>query len=256
MAPNQTKLASITESLSQVNLSSLAVKTEFLPLTHPKERQLQDESKPTTTIINSDDYWTWTPSEDDTRKTFSTAHIEEQLIQDAQRRSTKVETVFSSTTEEGYWDMPCETDTTDQTVSPQHQSYWDWPSDAKDVFSAESIVDNMVHQRPNTTDCIVSTRTQADYWDMASENVVRATRTHARYWDWESTAKAALILMLKKEEEARVLLSANHIEQNLRQASLDQYWKWEVAQQKTSDVYWDWSAQQPIATGPADYWDW
>lgn len=253
MAPNQTKLASITESLSQLNLSSLAVKSEFLPLTHPKEQQ-QEESKPTT--INSDDYWAWTPSVDNTQETFSTAHIEEQLIQDAQRHSTKVETVFSSTTEEGYWDMPCETDTTDKTVTPQHESYWDWPSDAKDMFSAESFVDNMVNHRPKTTDCIVSTRIQADYWDMPCENVVRAARTHTHYWDWESTAKATLILMLKKEEEARVLFSANHIEQNLRQASVDQYWKWEVAQQNKMDVYWDWSAQQPIATGPADYWDW
>ena len=78
-----------------------------------------------------------------------------------------------------------------------------------------------------------------------------------------TTAKAAWIIMLQKENEARRLLSANHIEQNLRQESLDQYWMWDVVpiQQTMSDVYWDWSAQkqqqqQSMVTGPDDYWDW
>jgi hypothetical protein len=265
MAPNQTKLASITQTLSQLDLASLAVKSEFLPLTHPKEQQKQRQEVviQATTTINSDDYWSWTPSVDDTQETFSVSHIEEKLIQDAQRRSTKVEIVVSSTPQvEGYWDMsPSETDSpTPKTVHAQHESYWDWQSDAKDVFSADSIVENLVHHTPKTStdNVVVSTNIQEDYWDETSDNVVRAARTHASYWDWDSTAKSQLISLIQREEEARLVLSTHHIEENLIQAAHDHYWKWEVGQQSSQDAYWDWSAdsKQAPVVAIADYWDW
>jgi hypothetical protein len=265
MAPNQTKLASIAQTLSQLDLASLTAKSEFLPLTHPKEQQTHQQKDVIPPTTNSDDYWSWThtPAVEDIQETFSVSHMEEQLIQDAQRRSTKVQTVFSASKRTGleeYWDMtPSENDSCQKTVQAQHESYWDWQPDAKNVFSADSIVDSMVHQPKMVTDTVVSTEIQEDYWDESSDNVVRALRTHAAYWDWESTAKTELIAFIKKEEEARFLLSTHHVEENLRQAAHDHYWKWEVSQHNAQDAYWDWSAnaQQAFATtAAADYWDW
>lgn len=268
MAPNQQSLAHITESLSNLDLSTL-VKSEFLPLTHLKAQQEQPRdvtspSKP----ASSDDYWSWTPSVEtaEIEETFSASHMEDQLLRDAQRRSQKVETVYASQQNDvaSYWDEAVETDTTDKptSIQAQHEAYWEWESDAKDVFSSESIVDNLVsqseHLQTKKTDTITSPTLSTNYWDEASSNTIRATRTHASYWKWESTAKQELIDMIRKQKEAQKLTSASHIEKQLHQAASDAYWN-EAPVETASDAYWNWESTpaQVASTGAAtNYWDW
>ena len=224
-----------------------------------------------TTEPSSDDYWSWTPSVDaaEAEETFSASHMEEQLLRDAQRRSQKVETVTAATEQvmdEGYWDEVSETDSTDESPAAQAQHYWEWTSDAKHVLSSESIVDNLVCQsnylksKSVGNNVTSTTAGPANYWDEhMSSNTVQAARTHASYWHWESDAKAKLIQLILKEEEARVLCSASHLETNLVQAATDAYWN-ESPQETMSDKYWNWeSTPKQVALTGADatnYWNW
>lgn len=271
MAPNQQSLTHITESLSNLDLSSL-VKPEFLPLAHHKEQQPVQDVTPSRTPAESDDYWSWTPSveEEETQEIVSASHMEEQLLRDAQRRSQKVETVTSTQTSnvENYWDEGNDTSSSIDSpiVQAQHEesaSYWTWNSDDKDVFSSESIVDNLIaqkeHLQTKSTDnkiVATSTTTPTNYWNERSETTIRATRTHANYWTWSSDAKAKMIAMIRKEAEARVCTSARHIEENLRREASDAYWN-EAAKLSVSDQYWSWNSATPFAVlcAPNNYWD-
>ena len=145
--PTNKASRTLQQSLSNLDLSTL-VKSEFLPLTDPKAAAHQQtptptDVKPSKPALSSDDYWAWTPSVEtaEIEETLSVSHIEEQLLRDAQRRSQKVETVRApTTTNVDYWDEATETDTPTDSVpsKAQHEeSYWEWKSDAKDVFSSD-----------------------------------------------------------------------------------------------------------------------
>lgn len=277
MAPNQQSLAQITQSLSNLDLSKL-VKSEFVPLTDPKAAAHQQtrtptDVKPSKPASSSDDYWAWTPAVEtaEIEETFSISHIEEQLLRDAQRRSQKVETVRAPTTTNvtnvDYWDAATETDTPTDSVpsKAQHEeSYWEWKSDAKDVFASECILENLKSQseyrEQKQTKTVTSGSTSvANYWDESTDFTIRATRIHVSYWEWESDAKQELIDSILRQIEARKLISASHIEKNLRQAASDAYWS-ESPVETASDSYWNWESTNPsqvASTGAVEsYWDW
>mmetsp|Transcript_16199 Transcript_16199/g.29274 ORF Transcript_16199/g.29274 Transcript_16199/m.29274 type:complete len:275 (+) Transcript_16199:52-876(+) len=274
MAPNQQSLAQITQSLSNLDLRKF-VKSEFVPLTDPKAAAHQQtpsptDVKPSKPASSSDDYWAWTPSVEtaEIEETLSISHIEEQLLRDAQNRSQKVETVRApTTTNVDYWDEATETDTLTDSVpsKAQHEeSFWEWKSDAKDVFASECIVENLKSQseyreQKQTKTVKSGSASIANYWDESTDSTIRATRTHASYWEWESDAKQELIDSILRQIEACKLTSASHIEKTLRQAASDAYWS-EFPVETASDAYWNWESTNPsqvASTGAVEsYWDW
>ena len=72
-------------------------------------------------------------------------------------------------------------------------------------------------------------------------------------------SKSSLTSILR-QNEARILTSASHIEKNLRQAASDAYWN-ESPVETASDCYWNWESttnpSQVASTGAVEsYWDW
>lgn len=91
-----------------------------------------------------------------------------------------------------------------------------------------------------------------------------ASSPTTNYWDWpsvtdEETEKAQVIDQIMKEEKARNLLSAAHVEANLIQASADAKAETVYASSVDEDYWFDANDEPATTDRPANaqsYWDW
>lgn len=164
--------------------------------------------------------------EEEAQKAVSCAHIETNLIADANREvdPNQVYHVNNNKEEEdSYWDMPSESDTTDAVSSGQVERLL--------VEDALRRIKDEMNQKPTVT----NSHPNNSYWDWPSEPVL------------ESEKKSNLIASIILEEAIRKKLSIDHItdiETSNKQTTPSQQIEASSAQANVSVDYWNWSAEE------------
>ena len=178
------------------------------------------------------------------------------LTQEAQPQQKAPSPVESS----NYWNWSAE--------ATESDNYWDSSANPKqDILSSSHIALNLIKSHKEKTDVVHSGIDSNDYWDERStkdREPVTAQHVNEKavesYWDWSPVApvdeRAALIASIMKDEQARQLLSAEHLTACLKQTASDLYWaEQEVESNAESQHSWDCS-NQPIAASGDGYWAW
>ena len=287
MAPNKKQIAYLTDSIADVDL---VVDSKFLPLTDPREAELQStlqqrQQQQEQPIDGS--YWDWQPDEEvlaEEKKEshaalFSAERYEKNLIQDGQRGAASVIVVSSdadTAENDAYW-SEASAETANAT-KPQHHTYWYAPADPREaliqaivrdeadrkVVSADNIEQNLLRQARNLLSSTRSSGRQNphydDYWNF--DTTLTDGAYSQAYWDWSEgqdgqvqqlLSTDRLVENLKKMQTSSPSCSGNS---TARLASSDDYWSWAEGV-PLADDYWNWNAQSStVAVGGAGgYWD-
>lgn len=292
MAPNRKQLACITDVISGLDI----VQPKFLPLTHPQEEQQQQQQKASVVIESSPaaneavaSYWDWPSNESsedgakvESKDLFSMDFIEANLIRESEVLKEKLasQKTIGSTNSNDYWAERVEDDLNDESdgadipcapLKPAEVSYWEWPSDPRQVqinliladeFARQQVSSETVEKRLTESVKPVASASKASNdsywtWDVSKHG---ESKPSTNYWTWETVseteAKDSIIQAILEHESIRQQLCVERIERDLvKESSLppkpcksesDDYW------QMTNDDtqnYWDWS---PVSSD--SYW--
>jgi len=297
MAPNRKQISAVLDPL--VDNTSL-VQAKYLPLTQDVTATSSQAAAPAvsaepTIIRNSaanDDYWNWSaPVEEEQVKPaavdlFSTAHLEANLLKDAQRAESQVihATSHTPSMSDNYWAERVSAHLLHNETSKASDNYWVWPAQktessdanislvalvleaekARHLLSASHLEANLVQdsERRAKQSCLPraeqfqqkSLEEQDEaYWTWTTPTTVKApaNEINESYWEWTTGApsKESLIAGILEYEAKRQLFSASHIVANEVAASCaTQAASTNVC--ASSDAYWSWPASDE-----EDYWN-
>ena len=167
------------------------------------------------------------------------------LTQEAQPQQKAPSPVESS----NYWNWSAE--------ATESDNYWDSSANPKqDILSSSHIALNLIKSHKEKTDVVHSGIDSNDYWDERStkdREPVTAQHVNEKavesYWDWSPVdERAALIASIMKDEQARQLLSAEHLTACLKQTASDLYWAEQEVEINCTN--------QPMPASGDDYWAW
>ena len=141
----------------------------------------------------------------------------------------------------------------------ESENYWDSSANPKqDILSSSHIALNLVksHDKEKTDVVHYSGIDSNDYWDERSnKDREPATANHVNKeavescWDWSPVDEQTMIARVMKDEQARQLLSAEHLTACLKQTASDFYWAEQEVEINCSN--------QPMAASDGDgYWAW
>jgi hypothetical protein len=285
MAPNKKSIATLTTSLSDVDLQSLqnTVQPKFLPLTHPGEQQqTQQETKSVATTAVSASYWDWSADQPTEQvNVLSLSNIESNVIQAAQKQDNKE--CITVAGDDSYWAEQAQEEPV-RVSKPQHvesPSYWEWTAEqdskketiknilrdeqARQLVSGKAIQQNLLRAAAPQEAAQVQTEKASNgtYWawesPVSASHVNDASHPNANYWTWNVEKKSPVDTIME-DEAARQMLSVAHIVRNLQSQQLvdsptsaesDYYWN---EPEDLGDCYWDAPSpqQQAVTSG---YWD-
>jgi hypothetical protein len=287
MAPNKKSNATLTATLSNVDLESLqnTVQPKFLPLTQPSEQQqTQQETKVSVPVAPTEvsaSYWDW-PADQPTEQVsvLSLSNIESNLVQAAQKEDNKEYITVAG--DDSYWaeqaqEEPLRVSKSRHVESP---SYWEWTSEqdskketiknilrdeqARQLVSGKAIQQNLLRAAaPQEAAQVQTGKISNDtYWawesPVSASHVNDASHPNADYWTWNVEKKSPVDTIMEYEA-ARQMLSVAHIVRNLQSQQLvhsptcaesDEYWN---EPEDLGDCYWDKATQQQAVT--QGYWD-
>jgi hypothetical protein len=287
MAPNKRSIASLTATLSNVDLQSLqdTVQPKFLPLTHPSEQQQtqQDTKSSLAATAVSASYWDW-PADQPTEQVnvLSLSNIESNLVQAAQKEDNKEYITVAG--DDSYWAEQAQEEPV-HVSKPQHvesPSYWEWTSEqdfkkqtikhilrdeqARQLVSGQAIQQNLMRAAAPQEAVQVQTEKVCNdfYWawesPVSASHVNDASHPNADYWTWNVEKKSPVDAIMEYEA-ARQMLSVAHIVRNLQSQQLvdsptcadsDDYWN---EPEDLGDCYWDAAPQQQQSVATGGYWD-
>mmetsp|Transcript_19948 Transcript_19948/g.35080 ORF Transcript_19948/g.35080 Transcript_19948/m.35080 type:complete len:274 (-) Transcript_19948:103-924(-) len=273
MAPNKKNIAVLELPAGTAGLQS-TIQAKFLPLTDPSEAQQHHGQQQETTQSRrqeaSASYWDWTSdtqAEEEAEKVadlFSMTHIVSNMIKDGQQYVSSPANQVAA--HDDYWaeNSNAAEEEAASTKGPQHESesFWYWPANqkvheeekAQRLTSTNNIESNLKNyvppqERGSTKDTHDSYWT----WDASSKatakheipgHVLDPTHPNYDYWTWntpsEEEKKKMLIQSILESEQARQLLSAEHIEEQLVQHASRPKDETNVAPAIAAGGYWDW----------------
>ena len=139
----------------------------------------------------------------------------------------------------------------------ESDNYWDSSVNPKqEILSSSRIVLNLVKEHKEKTDVVHSGIDSNNYWDERStKDREPVTNQHVNkeavesYWDWSLVdERATIIASIMQDEQARQLLSAEHLTACLKQTASDLYWAEQEVEINCTN--------QPMPASGDDYWAW
>ena len=167
------------------------------------------------------------------------------LTQEAQPQQKALSPAASS----NYWSWSAE--------ATESDNYWDSSANPKqDILSSSHIALNLIKSHKEKTDVVHSGIDSNNYWDERStKDREPVTTQHVNkeavesYWDWSLVdERATIIASIMQDEQARQLLSAEHLTACLKQTASDLYWAEQEVEINCTN--------QPMPASGDDYWAW